>query len=387
MDNNQINMWISINAEKFNPNDLPIIKATLEQMDNNQMMFLQGAEFKKPSTIFIIAFLLGWERFFLDDVGLGIVKVITGYGCGIWWLIDIFSAKNRAKNYNFQQFQKATSAFGGGMVNNFVSVPANPVANQPVSYQTQTYTPTPIVSAPQNYYAPDSQEQSAESLMQKLFNRVKYLLATPQVEYQVIDIKEESNNHAKVFTSYLLPLLLIPFLFSFIGGVIICGGGYGWSYDFWGTLGSVLGTSLLLALNQVLLLFGGIYITSLIINAMAGKFGGQKDFNRAFSLVVYAYTPIFLAGIFHIWSGFSWLFFAVGSYGLYLLLAGLRPMMKPADEKADNYSAVVFLIAIVVFAIFWKVLSLIFLQTGGSSIPETKEGQDIMDQYMKMFNL
>jgi len=384
MDNNQVNFWLSVNAEKFNPNDLPTIKATLEQMDNNQMMYLQSAEFKKPSTIFLIALLLGWERFMLGDVGLGIVKVITGYGCGIWWLIDVISAKNRAKNYNYQQFQKATSAFGGGIANNPVSNPVNPT-NQSASYQAQTNFQTPNVSAQQNYYASMGQSQGAESTIQKLFNRVKYLLTTPQVEYQIIDIEEESSKHAKVLTGFVLPLMLIPFLFSFIGGVIVSDGGYGWSYDFWGALGSVLGTSLLMVIHQLLLLFVGIYLTSLIINAMAGKFGGQKDFNRAFSLVAYAYTPVFLAGFFHIWYGFSWLFIAVGSYGLYLLISGLRPMMKPAEEKADNYSTVSFLIAIVVFAIFWKVLSLIFL-TGGSSIPGMKEGQDVMDYYMKQLN-
>jgi TM2 domain-containing membrane protein YozV len=115
MDSNQINIWLSVNVEKFNSADLPAIKAVLEQMDNNQLMFLQNADFKKPSTIFLIAFFLGWERFFLNDVGLGIVKVITGYGCGIWWLIDIFSAKARARKYNFKQFQKVTSPNFGAL--------------------------------------------------------------------------------------------------------------------------------------------------------------------------------------------------------------------------------------------------------------------------------
>ena len=116
MDTNKVNFWISINAENFSPEVLPVVKSRLEKMDDNQMMYLQNASFKKPSTIFLIAFLIGWERFFLKDVVLGIVKVITGYGCGIWWLIDIFTAKKRARNYNFQQFQKLTALSGGEQV-------------------------------------------------------------------------------------------------------------------------------------------------------------------------------------------------------------------------------------------------------------------------------
>jgi len=113
MEQNQVNMWLSMNANKFRQQDLAFVKNKLEAMSDDSIMYLPSASLKKPSTIFLIALLLGWERFLLDDIGLGILKIITGYGCGIWWLIDIFTAKERAKKYNFQQFQKATAFVGG----------------------------------------------------------------------------------------------------------------------------------------------------------------------------------------------------------------------------------------------------------------------------------
>jgi hypothetical protein len=109
MDKSQVNMWISMNAENFRPEDLMVVREKLEGADGDKLMFIQGASFQKPSTILLIAIFLGWERFWLDDVTLGILKIITCYGCLIWWLIDIFTAKDRAMKYNFRQFSKYIS--------------------------------------------------------------------------------------------------------------------------------------------------------------------------------------------------------------------------------------------------------------------------------------
>jgi hypothetical protein len=106
MEKDKVNLWLGMNAENFNPHDLMIVKDKLERMDDDKLFLIQSASFQKPQTILLLAIFLGWERFWLDDVALGVVKIITCYGCGIWWLIDIFTASDRAKKYNFTQFMK-----------------------------------------------------------------------------------------------------------------------------------------------------------------------------------------------------------------------------------------------------------------------------------------
>ena len=45
---------------------------------------------------------LGVDRFYIGDVGLGIGKLLTGGGCGIWWLIDIFLIVDATKQKNLE---------------------------------------------------------------------------------------------------------------------------------------------------------------------------------------------------------------------------------------------------------------------------------------------
>ena len=79
--------------------------------DSQKMIFQSqyGSERKDRGTGLILA-VLGWDRFWLGDIGLGLLKYLTAGGCLIWWLVDIFTAGSRCDNYNRQKAQEIVAA-------------------------------------------------------------------------------------------------------------------------------------------------------------------------------------------------------------------------------------------------------------------------------------
>ncbi len=104
-----MDMYLMTNSKYFESYQLPMIRERLLQLDDDKWPQLQMLQLKDP-TIFLIISLLGGElgidRFMLGDVGLGIVKLITCGGLGIWYIIDWFLIMQAAKERNLQSFQR-----------------------------------------------------------------------------------------------------------------------------------------------------------------------------------------------------------------------------------------------------------------------------------------
>jgi len=187
----------------------------------------------------------------------------------------------------------------------------------------------------------------------EIIDRVKNVLFSPKTEWPTIEAENEP--HAKVFTSYVVPLALIPAVAAFIGYGLI-------GYSVLGVKITTMGWGIRQAIMQYILMCGGVYLTAFIIDALAANFGARKDFNRAFSLVAYSYTPMFVAGVFYILPMLSWLASLAGLYGLYLLYIGLQPMMKAPEEKQTSYFVVSLIVTIVVSVVISTILGAILLR-------------------------
>lgn len=106
MEKEKINQFIMVNGKFFPEMMIEDVKQKLESLDESKESMLMATEWKNPTVVFLFAFFLGGlgvDRFWLGETGLGVVKLITCAGAGIWGLIDLFTVMNRAKMYNYNK--------------------------------------------------------------------------------------------------------------------------------------------------------------------------------------------------------------------------------------------------------------------------------------------
>ena len=163
--------------------------------------------------------------------------------------------------------------------------------------------------------------------------RVKSILLDPAAAWRLIE--KEVGDPAYLLSRYVALLALIPALSGFVGATLI---------------GSIAPSGVIVRVDIVDGLLGAIfsYATScamalllgLLINLLAPTFGGRRDFENAFKLTVYSFTPLWIAGIFLLLPGLRFLLLT-GAYGIYLLWLGVPRLTKVPEQQAVNFTAVI----------------------------------------------
>lgn len=175
-----------------------------------------------------------------------------------------------------------------------------------------------------------------------IFDRAKDILLTPKTEWAVIDA--EPSTIQSIFTSYVLILAAIGPVCGLIGQQL-----FGWSM-LGVTFKPPIGYSVAGAVIGYVMALVSVYVSSLIIDALAPSFGGTKNPVNAFKVAAYAATAAWLAGIFQIIPMLAFLAI-VGLYSLYLLFLGLPRLMRAPDDKAVGYTVVVIVVQIVLYLV------------------------------------
>jgi TM2 domain-containing membrane protein YozV len=108
MEQQKIDLFIANNSKYFDTSKMPMLVERLKQMNDDKWMLINSIQYKDPSNLLIFSILggsLGIDRFVLGDTGLGIGKLLTMGGCGIWAIVDWFMIQDAARNKNWDLIQ------------------------------------------------------------------------------------------------------------------------------------------------------------------------------------------------------------------------------------------------------------------------------------------
>ncbi len=109
MEQSKVDMFIMSNGKFFEGYQLPAIRDSIASLDDSKWSVLQTMQFKDPTTMLIVSLLggtLGVDRFMIGDTGLGVGKLLTCGGFGIWAIIDWFMIQDATRQKNMALLQQ-----------------------------------------------------------------------------------------------------------------------------------------------------------------------------------------------------------------------------------------------------------------------------------------
>jgi hypothetical protein len=103
MDAQTVDLFLMANSKYLEDHQMYLIRDRLIAMDESKWRMLQFMQFNDPVIILIVSLITGplaIDRFMIGDTGLGVLKLITCGGLGIWMLVDwvIIMGITRRKN-------------------------------------------------------------------------------------------------------------------------------------------------------------------------------------------------------------------------------------------------------------------------------------------------
>lgn len=105
MDTQKVDLFMMTNAKYFESHQIQTIRNLLLETSESKWSYISAIQFKDPSTILIVSLLagtLGIDRFMIGDTGIGIGKLLTCGGFGIWAIIDLFLIMGATREKNLQ---------------------------------------------------------------------------------------------------------------------------------------------------------------------------------------------------------------------------------------------------------------------------------------------
>ncbi len=109
MEAQKVDMFIMTNGKFFESQQILQIRERLIQMDESKWSFIQTLQFKDPTISLVVSLIgggFGIDRFLIGDIGLGVGKLLTCGGFGIWAIIDWFLIMGATREKNMAKLQQ-----------------------------------------------------------------------------------------------------------------------------------------------------------------------------------------------------------------------------------------------------------------------------------------
>jgi len=179
--------------------------------------------------------------------------------------------------------------------------------------------------------------------MNTLINGLMLMFA-PSKAWQAI--ADDAPSTGKVLSLHTILLALIPAVCWYIGVTQ-----YGWD-----VAGETMRLTAESALPMCVMFYfacvGGVVFLGFMVQWMSTTYGDEASLSQGIALISYTATPFFIAGVLGLYP-ILWLDImlgmAVACYCIYLLYAGVAPVMRVARERGFLYASAVFAVALVSF--------------------------------------
>lgn len=110
MESQKVDMFMMANAKYFEGHHVETVRRRLLELDESKWVTAQSVQLKDPTTTLIVSILvggLGIDRFMIGDTGVGIAKLLTCGGFGIWTIIDWFMIMGATRTKNIEKLHLA----------------------------------------------------------------------------------------------------------------------------------------------------------------------------------------------------------------------------------------------------------------------------------------
>jgi hypothetical protein len=191
-----------------------------------------------------------------------------------------------------------------------------------------------------------------------LQTRAKNILTQPAAEWPVI--ASESSDVASLLRDYAAPLSAVPAICRWLGMSII-----GVSLPFMGTYRVGIFRGFANAVVSWVLGLVGAWLAALVIEKLAPTFQSRGDTAQAMKLVVFASTPVWIAGVLNIIPALGVLVILAALYAVYLCYVGVPIVMHTPPDKVVPYMVVSALVMIVVSVVVGAVAGALVGVGGG----------------------